>query len=82
MFSREVVVKVMTEGGESAAYFIPREKVRGDSVEVQSRRNDLSKKSKVKSAEFESYFLLSTQHFPLFLFVLEVLRPQVTSAVI
>jgi hypothetical protein len=35
MFSRAVVVKVMTAGGEPAAYFVPREKVRGDSVEVQ-----------------------------------------------
>ena len=41
MFSREVVVKVMTAGGESAAYFVPRGKVRGDRVEVQvETRND------------------------------------------
>jgi hypothetical protein len=40
MFSSEVVVKVKTANGESAAYFVPRETVSGNRVEVQVEKLD------------------------------------------
>jgi hypothetical protein len=40
IFSREVVVTVKTASGESAAYFVPRESVSGNQVEVQVEERD------------------------------------------